>query len=477
MQTNTENLKREILEIFFAQSKIIWSTTIILFVLALLIAFLWPPTYSATGSVLVRRKNADISPQAIEEVRSQIRAFPVTNEDLLSEMEIMLSPDLIEKTVVQLKENNQLRKDAPGFLDKIFDSIGRKKISSSSIKDPEIASEVLRIKSKISTKIIPASNVIKVTYYSKDPTDAVTVLNTLLSQYTLFRARVLNPAQVSFYEKQAQKFSNDLDQIDNSIISMVRSTGVTDPAREIESNLLLKNQYSQTLGQLEQEAIGKELYIKRLDEALASEEVQFFAFIDLPSFVELRKQLETLYVERGNYLRNYLETSNKIKGTDIQIADTFKALKNEISGYRDTKQNELDIINNTIEKLRDKLASIDETNAIMKKQLIEMKRLEQDAALISTSYETFAMRREESSISDSSGDATSPISMLHSAFPSNGPVFPQKRVVVPFGLIVGFITGCCLGFIMEFLDHTFKRASDVKANTDLPLIFSINKWN
>lgn len=477
MQTTSENLKRELLEIFFAQSRIIWGTTIVVFVLALLIAFLWPPTYSSTGSILVRRKNIEKSPEALEEIQSQIALFRVAKEDLVSEMEIMVSPTLIEKTVKHLHDTKQQFGQNPGLAEKLTSIFDRQKISTSAVTDPALAEEVFRIKKNLATEIIPASNVIKVTYYSKDPDEAVIVLNAHLKQYTVFRNGVLNPAKEPFFAKQADRYRNDLEKIEDAQLDLIKQTGVTEPDKEIDNNLLLKSQLVQNLSQLEQDAIAMRLYVKRLEDALASDDVQFFAFIDGLAFVELRTKLEDLYIERGEALRHYLETSSKVRAIDQQLKDTSDAMKAEIRAFKDTKQTELETILDKIDTLEKRIADLDLRNMALKKQLYQAKRLGYEADLLASSYETFAKRREETSIQARSGDATSAISLLHSAFPSEGPVFPKKGILIPFGLLVGFVTGCCLGFIAEYMDHTFKKASDVNTYTDLPLIFSIKRWN
>ena len=51
--------------------------------------------------------------------------------------------------------------------------------------------------------------------------------------------------------------------------------------------------------------------------------------------------------------------------------------------------------------------------------------------------------------------------------------FPGMEVIIPLGILIGFITGLSLGFLREFFDHTFKKPSDVENFIGLPVIFSI----
>ena len=51
-----EDYKKELLEIFFTQRRVIFGITLIISICAILIAFFWPPTYSANSSILVKGK-------------------------------------------------------------------------------------------------------------------------------------------------------------------------------------------------------------------------------------------------------------------------------------------------------------------------------------------------------------------------------------------------------------------------------------
>ena len=111
----------------------------------------------------------------------------------------------------------------------------------------------------------------------------------------------------------------------------------------------------------------------------------------------------------------------------------------------------------------------------LKKQLIDSQRIGREINLFEFSQETFSKRREEAKTATAE-NVPSDISILSRAFPSNGPVFPKKTVVIPLGLLVGFLTGFSLGFLRQYFDHTFKKPSDVENYLGLPVIFSIPKW-
>jgi len=115
---------------------------------------------------------------------------------------------------------------------------------------------------------------------------------------------------------------------------------------------------------------------------------------------------------------------------------------------------------------------INRHNVSLQKQIIDTNRIERDANLYKFSYDTFSKRREES-VAVTAKNMPSNVSILSEAFPSDGPVFPKKQIVIPLGLLIGFITGLSFAFIREYFDHTFKKPSDVQTYVDLLVIFSI----
>jgi len=108
VMTKTENYIREFYEIFFAQKKLILWVTLIFFLIAVLIAFFWPPVYSATGSILMKGKKIQKSPESLSQAYEDF--YPVTKEDLVSEEHMLVSFEVAKRTVDQLKKKGLFRK-------------------------------------------------------------------------------------------------------------------------------------------------------------------------------------------------------------------------------------------------------------------------------------------------------------------------------------------------------------------------------
>ena len=453
----TEDYIREIVTIFFAQKRIVAFTTVVIFAAAVLIAFFWPPTYAAVGSVLVKGKTPEKSPEAIEE--TQTRMYAVSKEDLSSEVEIITSPDLIEKTVTFMA------KDTPYYM-------------ASDLKPDKIKGIIGEIRSKLHTEIVPNSNIIKVSLQGRDADKALKILDYLMNSYVVFRKSVFSPSQAeAFFLQQTKHFDDGLKEKEEESIKRASQSGAPEPLKEIENNLLLKKDLDQRLEELRRALIEKKQYVKYLNERLKIGEVQFFTFIENSTMNALSQKTQELYTERGRLLRVFHPESDAVKRVEEQLEDTYARLKSEVAAYRDNQEYQVKILEDQIKATETKLEDLHQRNVALHTQEIESQRIKRELDLLEHSYQTFAQRLEEAKISSRS-DAGSifSISILRRPFSSGSPVFPRKKKVIPIGLVVGFITGCSLAFLKEFFDHTFKKPQEIQKYLDLQTIFSIPAW-
>lgn len=472
-----EDYKKELITVMFAQKRIIIATVLVIFGCSLLIAFFWPRSYAAYGSVLVKVKRPLKSPEELE--RTQVSLPMVTKEDLTSEVEILTSHDVIKKTVSHLREQNIRVVDGGAFspLRLLGGFVSAVKLFFSDSPAGQSDKEIYRIKESLKTEVIPLSNIIEVTYHHSDPRYAVTFLNALLDQYVAYRMRVYYPEETrEFFIEQAGGLGEQLEKKRRDWIEIIEKNRISDPLKEIENNLQVRKDLEGQLATLENTAIEKKVSIEYLNQALKKKGVQFFSFIDRISIVNLSASLQKLYSEYGGVLRTYKPSSEKARPVEKQLLGDLSVLRAEVQAYRDSLARELDGLNQKIARTRANIKEITDRNVELQKQNINTQKIAIEMELLKLSYETFAKRKEEA-VSGASGPASSYLSILSRAFPSNGPIFPKKRIVIPLGLIVGLITGCCFACVREYFDHTVKRIGDVERHVGLPVLFSIPDSN
>lgn len=472
-----QNIKIDLLYPVFARKNTILVITVIIFSISVYIAFFWPPTYSATASILIREKGVQKNPVALEAIQQQIDQFELSKEDLTSEIETLTSFEVIERAARTLEKNGffaDAEDSGPTHLKKLINKLagfGGVPPSSPTHK------RIYKIKSNLSTMVVPASNVIEIQLTHGDPQKAVQVLNTLLDEYLVYHGDIHNPAKQSFFSGHAEQFRRKIEQKNNELFNLVKKSGVPDPKKEMDNLLSQRLVLQQHLYTLKNDKQDKKVLIRTIEKSFKNPSLQFFSFLNnLETLKNLGLKLQDLFIERGHILRKYQENSPRVKLINKQIKDTFAKLKQEVYIYMESLEEEIKAIDTKTSDIEKGLAEIDKKSIALQEQLIAQNKIQQELGMLQHSYDAFSRRKEESRINSSANDSFLPASIISRAFPSNGPLFPNKKVVLPFGLLAGLMTGLSLAFIAEYFNHTFKRPEDVKMVTGLPVIFSIKKW-
>lgn len=453
----TEDYKRELISILFAQKHLIFWTAWVIFAGAVGIAFFWPPTYAARGSVLVTGKQLmQRGTEALE--RGETRLYETKKEDLASEVQIMTSPEVIGNALQRVRgKHPQFALPGPG-----------------ADADP-----VYRILRNLKTTIVPASNVVEVEFFNAQPMAAVDLLGAVLDEYLAYRQqfyRVKRPS-AAFFAEQAQRFNEGIRQKEDELIGIVNATRVADPRAEMAENIRIKKQLEGTLNALRNERIDVRLTLEQIEKALVAADIQYFSYINNPLISEISLKVAALRTERGTLLRIYQPESEKVTAVDEQLRDTWRSLKDEVAAFKEDVRRRLTALDQQIREMERGVTDYDDRNVALQEQIVEAERLARDAGVLKSSFEQYSARRDEVDIDAQLGEGEPLVyaSVMNPAFPSDGPVFPKRNVVLPFGLLVGLLVGCSLGFVREYFDHTFKMPSDVAAYAGLPVLFSIGR--
>src|ERR1035437_10091570 len=157
---------RDLVAVLFRQ-RWVMLTAFAIVVIGVLLSGVWLPRYDAHMKILVRRQRTDamVSPQAT--AAPQYNGDQVSEEDINSEVELLNSEDLLRKVVI-----------ANGLHDKHGFSVGNDD------EQVRIATAVQRLGKDLKIEPLRKTNVISVTYKSRDPQLAARVLNTLSAAYT-----------------------------------------------------------------------------------------------------------------------------------------------------------------------------------------------------------------------------------------------------------------------------------------------------
>ncbi|MHB8835960.1 MAG: GumC family protein [Candidatus Methylomirabilia bacterium] len=455
----TEDYKRELVSIIFAQKHLIFWTVIGVFAGAALIALFWPPVYGSSASVILAAKQlAERNPEALE--KGLTKAFEVKKEDIASEIEIMKSPEVVTKAVLALSgkypalAHGEVRAGVPGGVHEVIGNLR--------------------------TSVVPGSNVITIEYLNKNAQLAVDLLNSLLDEYLGQREKYYPrhpqpPARI--LEDQTERYRAAINEKEDELLRLINETGAASPEQELGLNLVLVKELEKTLAQLKNDYVDAKLTAEQVAKVLASDEIQYYSFMDNQIIKEVGITLSNLHTERGNLLRVYQPTAAVVVALDEQIRDNLKTMRTEAANILKMHQKKFEVLGLQVKNIEAKIDSYNDKNIALEEQKVLSQRLMRDADIMKSSLDTYAKRTDEVVLNGliSPDEPAVTVKVINRAFPSSGPVFPKKNVVIPLGLLVGLLTGVSFGFVREYFDHTFKKPSDVVAYAGLPVLFSLSR--
>lgn len=451
-----ENYKRELAFIFFAQKKKILLTTLLMTVIALGVSFLYPPIYTAQGSLLVKSKKIIRDLEALE--KAQLRPEPVEEQDLFSEMAILSSSEVMRMAVDSLEKNEESLE--------LINQLG-----------VEHEERYLALHKLFTARVVPDSNVLAVQLQADSAVNAQKLLEAIMKQYIRYRTELYDPKSMMLYfKKQMNRYRDDATRKGAEIQALVEKGGVTQASTQISHNLNIRKDLMNSIMKLQSDAVSERLEVKDLEKWLANpDHVQFFSFIDNEGILRLSSRFQELYQKQQDIQTRYLEGTEAAIRSQEQVSQAYNALRDEVLRYVSNKKSSLQVIERKIDVLSRQVEIIEQDNIDLRNNQLEIDQLEKDLDVIRTSYDIFFQRSQESIASDDSQAANlnSYVSILSPALAEADPLFPKPKVLIPLGIITGLILGLTLGFLFEFFDHTFKRPEEVEKMLNIPAVLSI----
>lgn len=469
----TEEFIRELVFIFFIQFKIIMGIALVISCAAVVIALYMPPIYSISSKVLIQSKTLEKTPESLDTNFQKIEEL--SKEDLFSEIEIINSPDVIKNTIKALKISR------PELLAALLPlrRSGKNKTSapeSGAQADSKREIRLIRhILGNLETNLLHGSRIIEVAMKTKKPGTALPVLEQILDSYIEYRSQIQNPVQAQlFFETQVNAYYTDMITLENKLNDLAVRSNTADVMKEIENNLFIKKDLEQQKNIAKTGWIEKKRSCERLRSAVNAKGIQFFSFLDNMTITQFADKLQILVIERGNILRKYQPQSTRINSLDEQISSTYALLNSEAAAILQAQETRLMIYRDTIEAIDEKLTRINERNILLHRHSVEYKRVKRLLELKEDSYKTLKKRLEQTLINKASDKKKiSAATIVSRPFYSGIPVFPNKKILIPVGILTGLITGLALGFLSEYFDRTVKRPEDINKFIDLPIIFSL----
>jgi uncharacterized protein involved in exopolysaccharide biosynthesis len=307
---------RDVVAIGFRHRKLL-TLSFIAVLLAVVLPAVLMPKYEAEMKILVRHERMDPIITA-DQQQPNMQQQPVSEEELNSEVELLKSDDLLKKVAV-----------ACGLDQKIHSMFSRES------QDMKVAKAVRGLKAQLRIDAMRKTDLINVTYASRDPEMAAKVLGTLASAYLEKHVSVHRPAgQFEFFKQQADQYAKSLAETESELARFPQqSSGVVSAQAERDSTLQTMAQFESTLSTTQSAIRETRNRIAKLEAQIASTPSRITTSVRTAQNPTLMQQLKStllqLQLKRTALLDRYTPEYRGVQEVDREISDTKAALQAE----------------------------------------------------------------------------------------------------------------------------------------------------
>jgi uncharacterized protein involved in exopolysaccharide biosynthesis len=476
---------REMAAPIFRRKKILIVTLLCSFVLFTAIGLLIFYKFKSQMAILVNRERADSVVTIGTPNQTITEPVPVSEEEINSEAELLLSRDLLEKVVIE----NHLQDQEPSFLDRFLPKQDEAR---------RIANEVEILAHKIKVRPSTKANIINVSYSSRDAQTSYAVLTSLANLYMEKHAAVHRPpGSYDFFSAETAKYKKALDDSESRLRSFVRTTGGAAPDLErADLDLQLAGSIAQYHTTQQDIAADERRVANDLEQMKSTPQRSATQVSSSPADLLLQQlgaSLLAVETKRTQLLMKYDANYPLVQEADQELALARSAFEKAQSTKYVTENTNADA---TYELLREDLAKSQSDLAAQRARLaankasidsmqsqmvriaeagLDQSDLLRDQKANEENFLLYLSKREQERTSDAL-DKTR-IENVAIATPPSIPVLPilSPAMVILLALIAALLVSTAWIYLMDYMDSSFHTPAQVIDIMGIPVVIAVSK--
>jgi uncharacterized protein involved in exopolysaccharide biosynthesis len=482
----TNNFRR-ILEIAERQRRIMSGAFIAVVLGAVLASLSLPPQFESELKLIVlhNRDEASVSAGNNSVARPQL----ITEEELNSEVEILRSRDLLEKTVVAcgLENSNEL-----GLRDRIKSILRIKTTPPTRAQSIEQAAD--RLDRSLKVKNMKKTNLIDVVYSSRNPDLSVRVLNTLATLYLQKHVEIHRiPGAVAFFEQETTRFEKELTDSTKQLANFAQQGQIGSAQEERDRTAEKLVNFEADMRQAQADAHDREQRIAMLQSQLKQTpermQTQVRESGNSALLQQMKSSLHDKELKRSEMSTTFNATYPPLRSLDAQITQLQKSIDaEERSPVRDEVSDATPTHTFLMEELAKANADLSSRNAQAKalasvvhdyrKKLADLEQttireadLQRNVKAAESNYLLYRSKLEDSRITDALDRA----SIVNVAI-AQPPIKPQRSSGLGLAMMaaIGAILGCCAAvgaaYVVDAMASTYRTRDEVEELLGIPVL-------
>ena len=469
---------RDVVAMLYRQRRVVLSA-FALVLIATALSGVWVAKYESQMKILVRRQRTDVLATSANEYAQQVND-QVSEQDLNSEVELLNSKDLLRNVVIATGLSG-----APGP-------------ATDRNTEIRIAKAIRTLSTQLKIEPLRKSNVISVSYQSRDPQMSAKVLSALATAYMEKHLEMhRSTGEFKFFDQQMRQYQQGLDQAQAKLTDFTKSTGVVSADLERDAALRQANDFDALARQARTALLETQQRVVTLQNQLQTMKPRMVTTVRTLDNSALGDQLKTtllnLQLKRTDLITKFDPSYPLVKDVDQQIAETKSAISaeeskpiREESSDRDPSyqwvRDELTRAQAELSGLATRAASSaaiaaqyhDSARRLDQNGLVQQD-LERAAKTQEENYLLYVHKREEARISD----ALDQRGILNVSLAEQPvvPVLPTKSpvTIAMFALLLAGVFSLSTAVIVDFMDPSFRTPDELANYLGAPVLAALPK--
>ena len=486
---------RDLLRILFKRRSPILVFYGAMIVAAGLFCFFWPPTYEASVRYVVKHNRDEPVISSDQQSVRMISRQAVTENDLNTEMDVLQSQSVIEKTTRDLDLEHMPQHWAIRLLNLPLKGVRGVYNWYHHKPNPDaFASAVARLQKNLFVIPEKKSDIIEVRLRWGDRELAEKLLNQLSENYLAHHLEVSKaPDTREFFLAQAAEKRAELSDLEAQMDKI--EPGASMESVRLRQDLLARqaaefqNQQRKAHISEQESRAAEQAYnsqLKSVPSRLVYEDKPFYSDQALGS---LKARVLQLQLARTQLLQKYQPTSRLVQQNEEELKQAESILANELAHPLSQKTTNVNSVsqnlseNQLVEQAKasgfsalsadagKEVAAIQiELNDVNRKA-VELRAIERARRAAEDAYVQYLKRAEDARVEDELNRQrmvnVTPIEPVHADF---APVKPNAKIIFELVLSIGLVLALGFGFLLEQLDQRVKTEQDVEHLFGVPVI-------
>lgn len=420
-------------------------------------SFLMPPVYRAFAKILIEREDTQ------ERALLFRMSLPLSQDGfdwIKSETEILTSYPVIARVIRELGlDKEKMKKNA--F---IFEKA------------------VKRFRKKFKVESARNSNVVEVSYESRDPKLAAAVVERVLATYQKYRSELYNESYAyQFFEEQMRLADEKLRQLEDRLAKFKNREELVSPEFQGEILLTKLSDYERSLTAVQTRIIGKKAKL-----SVIMEQLERGGELTIPStevsnslshekyIAKLKGELLDMEIQKNRLLHRFNPAYEGVVELEKQIVSTKGIIRREIQQIIEQEKTAIRALVAERQALQKSINRISQNIKRFSQKEYEFSQLNRGIDDNQEVYSMLLKQREEARISLAKFEKGVKVKIISPAVVPQKPIKPRKRLNIALSVMLGLMCGFGLAYFLEYYEQSIRAAEQLEEIAGLPAVEKVN---